>query len=104
MTHFMNKKEDLVTEAIDGALTAAGGTLSRLDGYPHIRVVVRSELGPSQRSLSCRAAVRATNRPMWVSSARACSRPPYAETCSRRRPSMRFWPPFSPSPGRPDAC
>lgn len=43
MTHFMNRKEDLVTEAIDGALIAAGGTLARLDGYPHIRVVVRSD-------------------------------------------------------------
>ncbi|MFN4011672.1 MAG: dihydroxyacetone kinase subunit DhaK [Pannonibacter sp.] len=43
MTHFMNRKEDLVAEAIDGALIAAGGTLARLDGYPHIRVVVRSD-------------------------------------------------------------
>ena len=43
MTHFMNRKEDLVTEAIDGALISAGGTLARLDGYPHIRVVVRSD-------------------------------------------------------------
>ncbi len=51
MTHFMNKKEDLVTEAIDGALTAAGGTLARLDGYPHIRVVVRSDWTKSRVAL-----------------------------------------------------
>jgi dihydroxyacetone kinase len=47
----MNKKEDLVTEAIDGAITAAGGSLSRLDGYPHIRVVVRSDWTKSKVAL-----------------------------------------------------
>jgi triose/dihydroxyacetone kinase / FAD-AMP lyase (cyclizing) len=51
MTHFMNKKEDLVIEAIDGAITTAGGTLSRLDGYPHIRVVVRSDWSKSKVAL-----------------------------------------------------
>jgi len=51
MTHFMNKKEDLVIEAIDGAITAAGGTLSRLDGYPHIRVVTRSDWTKSKVAL-----------------------------------------------------
>lgn len=43
MKQFMNAKESLVTEAIDGLVRASGGALSRLDGYPHIRVVVRSD-------------------------------------------------------------
>ena len=43
MSQFLNSKENAVTEAIDGVLAASGGALSRLDGYPHIRVVVRSD-------------------------------------------------------------
>ena len=43
MTQFMNKRENIVTEAIDGVLMAAGGRLVRLDGYPHIRVVLRAD-------------------------------------------------------------
>lgn len=43
MTQFMNKRENIVTEAIDGTLMAAGGRLIRLDGYPHIRVVLRAD-------------------------------------------------------------
>lgn len=43
MSQFLNSKENAVTEAIDGVLVASGGALSRLDGYPHIRVVVRSD-------------------------------------------------------------
>jgi dihydroxyacetone kinase len=40
---FINSKETLVTEAIDGLLRTAGGRLARLDGYPHIKVVVRAD-------------------------------------------------------------
>ncbi|MFN4100536.1 MAG: dihydroxyacetone kinase subunit DhaK [Pararhodobacter sp.] len=43
MTYFMNTRDDIVTDAIDGILAASGGTLTRLDGYPHIRVVVRAD-------------------------------------------------------------
>ena len=43
MAQFINAKENLVTEAIDGLLAASGGTLSRLDGYPHIKVDFRSD-------------------------------------------------------------
>ncbi|WP_292898493.1 dihydroxyacetone kinase subunit DhaK [Nitratireductor sp.] len=43
MTQFLNRKEDVVTEAVDGVVAASGGKLARLDGYPHIRVVVRSD-------------------------------------------------------------
>lgn len=43
MTHFINKREDIVAEAVDGLLATSGGRLARLDGYPHIRVVVRTD-------------------------------------------------------------
>lgn len=43
MAQFLNAKENLVTEAIDGLLAGSGGALSRLDGYPHIKVVYRSD-------------------------------------------------------------
>ncbi|MCT8997290.1 dihydroxyacetone kinase subunit DhaK [Chelativorans intermedius] len=43
MTQFMNRKEDIVTEAVDGVVAASGGRLARLDGYPHIRVIVRND-------------------------------------------------------------
>ena len=43
MAQFINKREDVVTEAIDGVLALSGGALTRLDGYPHIRVVLRSD-------------------------------------------------------------
>lgn len=51
MAQFINKKEDIVTEAIDGLIQTSGGTLSRLDGYPHIRVVVRSDWDKSKVAL-----------------------------------------------------
>ena len=51
MTHFINEKENIVTEAIDGVLATSGGQLARLDGYPHIRVVVRSEWGKNKVAL-----------------------------------------------------
>jgi dihydroxyacetone kinase len=51
MAQFINKKEDVVTEAIDGLLAASGGALARLDGYPHIRVVIRSDWDKSRVAL-----------------------------------------------------
>ncbi|MBB5575379.1 dihydroxyacetone kinase subunit DhaK [Rhizobium paranaense] len=48
MSQFLNSKENAVTEAIDGLLAASGGALSRVDGYPHIRVVVRSDWDKSK--------------------------------------------------------
>lgn len=43
MTQFINSRETLVTEAIDGLLRGSGGRLARLNGYPHIKVVVRAD-------------------------------------------------------------
>ena len=42
MSQFLNAKDALVTDAIDGLLACSGGALTRLDGYPHIKVVYRS--------------------------------------------------------------
>ena len=51
MAQFVNAKEALVTEAIDGLLAASGGALSRLDGFPHIKVVFRSDWDKSRVAL-----------------------------------------------------
>ncbi len=51
MAQFINAKEDLVTEAIDGLLAGSGGMLSRLDGYPHIKVVFRTDWDKSKVAL-----------------------------------------------------
>ncbi len=51
MSQFINAKETLVTEAIDGMLRHAAGRLARLDGYPHIKVVVRNDWDRSKVAL-----------------------------------------------------
>lgn len=51
MNQFVNKREDIVTEAIDGMIRTSAGALARLDGYPHIRVVVRNDWDKSQVAL-----------------------------------------------------
>jgi len=48
MAQFINSKETLVTEAIDGVLRTAKGRLARLDGFPHIKVVVRTDWDKSR--------------------------------------------------------
>ena len=51
MTQFINEKQDIVTEAIDGVVAASGSKLARLDGYPHIRVVLRNDWNKSKVAL-----------------------------------------------------
>lgn len=51
MQHFINEKENMVTDAINGTIKASAGKLTRLDGYPHIRVVVRSDWDKSKVAL-----------------------------------------------------
>ncbi|WP_436398339.1 dihydroxyacetone kinase subunit DhaK [Roseobacter sp. S98] len=51
MAQFINSRENLVTDAIDGLLAASGGALCRLDGYPHIKVVCRTDWDKSQVAL-----------------------------------------------------
>lgn len=51
MPQFINTKDLLVQEAIDGLLRTQSGRLARLDGYPHIKVVVRSDWDRSRVAL-----------------------------------------------------
>lgn len=51
MSQFVNAKEALVTEALDGLLAMSGGKLVRLDGYPHIKVVYRADWSRSKVAL-----------------------------------------------------
>jgi dihydroxyacetone kinase len=48
MAQFINSREDIVQEALDGLVAASGGQLVRLDGYPFIRVVIRSDWDKSR--------------------------------------------------------
>ena len=51
MNQFFNDKETIVTDAIDGLVASSGGRLARLDGYPHIKVVVRTDWDKSKVAL-----------------------------------------------------
>ena len=51
MKQFINSRESVVTEAIDGFLRSGAGRLARLDGYPHIKVVVRTDWDKSRVAL-----------------------------------------------------
>lgn len=48
MDQFINSTDEVVTEAIDGLLRTGEGRLARLDGYPHLKVVVRTDHDPEQ--------------------------------------------------------
>lgn len=51
MRQFVNQREHIVTEAIDGLVRTSNGRLARLDGYPHVRVVVRADWDRSKVAL-----------------------------------------------------
>ena len=51
MDQFINAKDRLVTDALDGLLETSGGALARLDGYPHIKVVARADWDKSRVAL-----------------------------------------------------
>lgn len=51
MKQFINAKETVVTEAINGVLRTGGDRLARLDGFPHIKVVVRTDWDKSKVAL-----------------------------------------------------
>ena len=51
MTQFINTRDSLITEAIDGTLRTGGGRLARLGGYPHIKVVLRTDWDKSKVAL-----------------------------------------------------
>ena len=47
MKHFINDRGAIVTDALDLAVMLGEGKVARLDGYPAIKVLVRTDLGPS---------------------------------------------------------
>lgn len=51
MAQFFNEREDIVRDAIEGVVAASGGKLARLDGFPFIRVIVRSDWDKSKVAL-----------------------------------------------------
>ncbi len=52
MAQFINSKETLVVDALDGLLRlSAQARLARIDGYPHIKVVCRTDHKPSRVAL-----------------------------------------------------
>ncbi|NKL12984.1 DAK2 domain-containing protein [Rhizobium leguminosarum bv. viciae] len=51
MSQFVNACEVIVIEAIDGLIRSSGGRLSRLDGFPHTKVVLRSDWQGSKVAL-----------------------------------------------------
>jgi dihydroxyacetone kinase len=46
--HFINRRDTIVTEALDGLVATSGDRLARLDGYPEIKVVLRADIDPSK--------------------------------------------------------
>ncbi|WP_407519388.1 dihydroxyacetone kinase subunit DhaK [Methylobacterium oryzisoli] len=48
MAQFINARDTVVTDAIEGLLAASGGRLARLDGFPDIRVVLRADPEPGR--------------------------------------------------------
>ncbi len=71
MAQFINSKEALVTEAIDGTLRTAEGRLARLDGFPHIKVVLRDDWDRSRVALVSGGG-SGTSRRMWAMWERGC--------------------------------
>jgi ATP-dependent dihydroxyacetone kinase len=52
MAQFINAKETLVVDSLDGLLRASGGSnLARLDGYPGIKVILRTDHNPKHVAL-----------------------------------------------------
>ncbi len=52
MAQFINTKENLVTQALDGFLLTSGdANIQRLDGFPHIKVIFRTDHKPSRVAL-----------------------------------------------------
>ncbi len=49
MKHFFNRRETIVTEALDGLLqTSSAGRLARLDAFPEIKVILRADWDKSK--------------------------------------------------------
>jgi len=53
MAQFINSRDHAVTEAIDGLIRTSGGALAKLDGFPHVKVVVRNDWDKSKVAIVC---------------------------------------------------
>ncbi len=54
MQQFINNKGHLVVDALDGLLRSSGGAnLARLDGYPGIKVILRTDHNPRHVAVIC---------------------------------------------------
>lgn len=53
MDQFINSHDTAVTGAIKGLIRTSGGALTRLDGFPHIKVVVRNDWDKSKVAIVC---------------------------------------------------
>ena len=51
MKHFINERDSLVQESLLGLIAASGGRLTRLDGFPSIKVVLRADWDKSRVAL-----------------------------------------------------
>jgi len=51
MSQFINTREAIVTDALEGVLCTSGGKLAQLDGFPHIKVLVRNDWDKSKVAL-----------------------------------------------------
>ncbi len=43
MRHFINQRDSLVEESLQGLIAGSGGRLARLDGFPEIKVILRAD-------------------------------------------------------------
>ena len=51
MKHFINERDSLVQESLLGLIAASGGRLTRLDGFPSIKVILRADWEKSRVAL-----------------------------------------------------
>ncbi len=101
--HFIETRETLVTDAIDGLLAAGGGTLARLDGFPDIRVVLRAERDPNKVAVLSGWRFRPRAGPCRVRREGLLDAAVCGDVFAFPRP-MPCWPASSRWAARPAAC
>ena len=102
--HFINARDTIVTEALDGLIACSGGRLARLDGYPDIKVVLRTDWdrAPRRRGLGRRRRPRAGA--CRLRRRRHADRRGLRRDLRLARASTPSSPASAPSPARPAAC
>ena len=90
MQLFINEKNNVVTEAIDGLIQGSSGRLSRLDGYSH-QSGCASDWDRSKVALIS-VGDQDMNPPMPDSWVKVCSLPRFVAMSLHLRLLMLFWP------------